>query len=143
MERRKFLSRWILISGILISIISLLHNAFAPAMYQQMMDDISVRDKAAGLIYFFVLGGTAFLFAGFLTIYSSIALKRSERWAWVIALSSGLFVAIGQISAVLIARFGNPLIYAAGICSISNVIILLIFKNTFKVTEQPENVLSN
>lgn len=132
MEKIKFLSLWILISGIIISIIGIAHNSFAPVMYHKMLTVESVKDLTPGFIYFFVLGGSAFLFAGLLSIFSSFGLKKTEKWAWVIAISSGIFVAIGSIAAIAFAKFGNPMIYIQGICAISNIVLLLIFKKAFK-----------
>lgn len=130
--KKKILRLWILVSGIIISIIGLAHNSFAPAMFRAMQNDQLMGDKTAGFIYFFVLTGTAFFFAGLLTIYSSIGLKNSEKWALIIAISSGIFVALGAISAVLFANFGNPLIYTMGICAILNIVLLLVFSKAFK-----------
>ena len=132
MKKTIFLSKWVLITGIIITITGVIHNAFAPEMYQQMLNDQTVKDKAPQLIYFFVFCGTAFLFAGLLTIYSSFALKKKERWAFIIALSSGIFVVLGDFTAITYAKFGNPLIYSGLISAFSNVILLLIFSGSFK-----------
>jgi hypothetical protein len=67
------------------------------------------------------------MFLGLLTIYSSFALKRKEKWAIIITISSGIFIAAGNILAITFAKFGNPLIYVGLICAVSNVILLLIF----------------
>ena len=128
MDRRKIISRWILITGIIIALIGILHISFTPAMYQQMLKDEAVKDKAAGFAYFFAFCGFAVLYAGLLTIYSFFGLKKSQNWARPIAISAGLFVAIGGISAVALAKFGNPLIYVMCISAISNLFLLLIYR---------------
>ncbi|MBN1391723.1 MAG: hypothetical protein JW947_02850 [Sedimentisphaerales bacterium] len=97
-----------------------------------MMKDETLKDKARGFVYFFVFGGFAVIFVGLLTIYSSLGLKKSEKWAWLIATSSTLFVAIGIIGAVTFAKFGNPMIYIASISSISSVLLLLLSYRGFK-----------
>jgi uncharacterized membrane protein HdeD (DUF308 family) len=137
MKKRRFVSRWILAMGIIIAIIGIIHTSFAPAMYQQMLKDDTLKDKAAGFVYFFALGGFAFLFAGILTIFSSFGLKKSEKWAWLIAISAGLFVALGGISAVTFAEFGNPMIYVMSISAISNVFLLLIFYKPLAIPSYP------
>jgi small-conductance mechanosensitive channel len=132
MNKIKFISRWVFVVGIIITIIGIIHSSFAPIGYQQMMKDETLKDKARGFVYFFAFGGFAIIFAGLLTIYSSLGLKKSERWAWLIALSSTLFVAIGMIGAVTFAKFGNPMIYVASISSILSVFLLLLFYRNFK-----------
>jgi hypothetical protein len=132
MNKIKFISRWIFVAGIIITIIGIIHSSFAPIMYQQMMKDETLKDKVPGFIYFFAFSGFAILFAGLLTIYSSLGLKKSEKWAWLIAISSSLFVALGGIGAVTFAKFGNPMIYAMSISAISNVLLLLLFYREFK-----------
>jgi len=127
MDRRKFISRWILITGIIIAVTGILHTSFTPAMYQQMLKDETVKDKAPGFAYFFAFCGFAVLYAGLLTIYSFFGLKKSEKWARPIAVSAGLFLALGGISAIAFAKFGNPLIYIMCISAISNLFLLLIF----------------
>lgn len=127
MDRRQFISRWILITGIIIAVAGILHISFTPAMYQQMLKDETVKEKAPGFAYFFAFAGFAVLYAGLLTIYSFFGLKKSEKWARPIAISAGLFLAVGGISAIAFAKFGNPLIYAMCISAISNLFLLLIF----------------
>jgi small-conductance mechanosensitive channel len=132
MDKIKFISRWIFVAGIIITIIGVIHTSFAPVGYQQMMKDETLKDKARGFAYFFAFCGYAVIFAGLLTIYSSLGLKKSEKWAWLIAISSTLFVAIGMIGAVMFAKFGNPMIYVAFISSISSVLLLLLSYRDFK-----------
>ena len=132
MDMGKFVSRWILVTGIIIVLIGVVHSSFAPMMYQQMMKDEAIKDKAMGFVYFFAFDGFAIVFAGLLTVFSSFGLKKSEKWAWLIAISSTLFVAIGMIGAVTFAKFGNPMIYVASVSSISSVLLLLFFYKDFK-----------
>ena len=68
-----------MISGIVISLTGIAHNAFAPAMYHMIMKDQLTKDKAAGIIFFFIVAGTAFLFAGLFTMFSSVGLKKSGK----------------------------------------------------------------
>jgi hypothetical protein len=131
MAIRKFISRWILVTGIIIALIGIIHISFTPVMYQQMINDETIdetlKGRAPGFAYFFAFCGFAIFYAGLLTIYSSFGLKKSEKWALLIAISAGLFVALGCISAIIFAKFGNPLIYVTSICAISNVLLLLFF----------------
>lgn len=139
MDRRKFISRWVLVTGIIIALTGIIHVCAAPAGYQQMMKDEVVKDKAAGFVYFFAFCGFAILYAGLLTIYSSLGLKKSEKWALLLAISAGLFVTLGGISAIAFAKFENPMIYIMSISAMSNVFILLIFsgaKNSTKKLSQ-------
>lgn len=132
MGRRRFLRSWILFSGIVISIIGLVHNSFAPGMYKSLLTIEPLKDKAPGFVYFFVFAGTAFLFAGLLTIYSSTGLKNADRWAVIIAVGSAIFVALGALSAVIFAKFENPLIYVTALCGVSNIILLSVFSPALK-----------
>lgn len=132
MRKTNFLSRWILISGIIISLIGLIHIAMTPGMSQHMGNSNELKKYVPGFIYFFVLAGASFFFCGVLTIYSSIGLRKTERWSFVVALTSGIFIVLAQTSAIVFAKFGNPLIYLCGVCSISNIIILLIFRTLQK-----------
>jgi len=91
-----------------------------------MLKDQTLEEKAPGFAYFFAFCGFAVLYAGLLTIYSWLGLRKSEKWAWVIAISAGLFVALGGISAIAFAKFGNPLIYVMSISAILNLFLLLI-----------------
>jgi uncharacterized protein YpmB len=127
MNRRKFISRWILITGIIIALTGILHISFTPAMYQQMLKDETVKEKAPGFAYFFAFAGFAVIYAGLLTIYSFFGLRKSEKWARPIAISAGLFVALGGISAIAFAKFGNPLIYIMCVSAISNLVLLPFF----------------
>jgi hypothetical protein len=131
MDKRKFISRWILVTGIIITLIGIIHVSFTPVMYQQMINDETIdetlKDKAPGFAYFFAFCGFAIFYAGLLTIYSSFGLKKSEKWALFLSVSAGLFVAIGGISALAFAKFSNPMIYIMSISAISNVFLLLIF----------------
>jgi hypothetical protein len=132
MDRRRFIGRWVLITGVIIALTGIIHVGFTPAMYKQMLNDETldemVKEKAPGFAYFFAFSGFAVVFAGFLTAYSSIGLKKSEKWAWITAGSAGLFIAIGGISAITFAKFGNPMIYAMSIGAISNVLLLLVLR---------------
>ncbi len=140
MKNVKFVTWWILVSSILICIIAITHNLFAIGIYEHLMvgdpnlveaaNDI-MREKATGFVYFFVMSGTALLFAGLLSLYSLRGLKRSDKWAWIIALSSSLFVAIANGGAIPIFG-GNPLIVAIFLCGLSNVVILLLSGNSQK-----------
>ena len=105
----------------------MIHLCATPIGYQQMLKDEAVRDKAAGFAYFFAFCGFAVLYAGLLTVYSSFGLKKAEKWARPVAVSAGLFVALGGISAVVFAKFGNPLIYVMSISAVSNLFLLLLF----------------
>jgi len=127
MDGRKFISRWILITGIIIALTGVIHISFAPAMYQQMLKDETVKEKAPGFAYFFAFAGFAVLYAGLLTIYSCFGLRKSEKWARPIAVSAGLFVVLAGISAIAFAKFGNPMIYVMSVSAISNLFLLLIF----------------
>ena len=131
MNRRKFIGWWVLVTGVIIALIGIIHVSFTPVMYQQMLNDETlderVKEKAPGFAYFFAFSGFAVVYAGLLTAYSSIGLKKSEKWAWITAGSAGLFLAIGGISAITFAKFENPMIYAMSISAISNVLLLLIF----------------
>ena len=127
MDKRKLISRWILVTGIIIALIGIIHTCFTPMMYQQALKDEAIKDKAAGLAYFFAFCGFAVIYAGFLTIYSSFGLKKSEKWALILSVSAGLFLAIGGIGAIAFAKFGNPMIYVMSICAISNIFLMLIF----------------
>ena len=131
MDRGKFGSHWILVTGIIITLIGIVHTSSAPMMYQQMMKDEAIKDKVPGLVYFFAFDGVAVIFAGLLTVFSCFGLKKTEKWAWTIAISSGLFVALGSLGAVAFAEFTNPMIYAMGISAVSNVFLLLIFYRNF------------
>jgi hypothetical protein len=73
--------------------------------------DETLKDKAPGFAYFFAFCGFAIFYAGLLTIYSSSGLKKSEKLAQLLSISTGLFVAFGGISAITLAKFGNPMIY--------------------------------
>ena len=125
MDRGKFVSRWILVTGIIIALTGLLHIGATPMMYRQMLQDETVKDKAPGFAYFFAFCGFAVLYAGLLSVYASSGLKKSQKWARLIAISAGLFVAIGGISAIAFAKFGNPLIYIMSISAMSNIFLLL------------------
>jgi glucan phosphoethanolaminetransferase (alkaline phosphatase superfamily) len=125
MDRRKIISFWILITGIIISVIGILHISFTPAMYQQMLQDPTLKEKAPGFAYFFAFCGFAIFYAGLLTIYSFHGLRKLEKWARSIAISASLFLAIGGISAIAFAKFGNLLIYVMCIGAVSNLFLLL------------------
>ena len=136
MDRRKFISRWVLVTGVIIALIGIIHSSFTPVMYQQMMNDETIdetlKDKAPGLAYFFAFCGFAVIYAGLLTIYSSFGLKKSEKWALLLSISASLFLAIGGIGAIAFAKFGNPMIYVMSISAISNVLLLLIFYRGYR-----------
>ncbi len=138
MDRRKFVSCWILVTGIVIALTGLLHVGATPMMYRQMLQDETVKDKAPGFAYFFAFCGFAIIYAGLLSIYSSFGLKKSQKWAKLIAVSSGLFVALGGISAIAFAKFGNPMIYVMSISAVSNLFLLLFFYSEYRSVERTE-----
>lgn len=104
-------------------------------IYKKIKEMDRSKFISAGFAYFFAFNGLAILFADLLSAYSSIGLKKSQSWARLIAISSGLFAVIGGIGAVGFAKFGNPLIYVMSICAASNVLLLLIY---FKRANSPD-----
>ena len=132
----KFISYWLLVSGILISLTGLLHIAATPMMYHQMHNDPpiqipAIQDRIHGFVYFFVVSGLFFLFAGLITAFAAIRFKRKENSAWIIIAGSGIFVAFSALGGIIYAKFGNPLIYLDVICSLSNLILLLLSIKSF------------
>lgn len=127
MKVKKFISWWILITGIVFCLIGIAHNSFAPEMYKTLQTEPLLKDKVQGLIYFFIVMGTAIIFCGFLSILSSSGIKKSEKWARTIALSAAIFVTLCAVTAIIYANFSNPLIYVMGICALLNIAFLLIF----------------
>lgn len=127
MKIKQFTSRWILITGIVFCLIGIAHNSFAPEMYKTLQTEPLLKDKAQGLIYFFIVMGSAIILCGFLSIFSSSGIKKSEKWGKTIALSAAVFIALCAFTAIIFADFSNPLIYVMGICAFLNIAFLLIF----------------
>lgn len=125
MKKTNLLSRVSLISGIIILLIGIVHNAFAPVIYEQASRDVG--DKAIAFVSFFVLVGAAVIFFGIFLIYSSRGLKRGEFWAWNISLLSSLFIALMGIPIILFLKINFlHVIMLAG--AILNLIVLLSYR---------------
>jgi hypothetical protein len=132
MGNNKLLRKWILISGIIISIIAIIHNIMGILMYPDMMKAQTIQKLANGFVYFFILGGTSFLFAALLMLFSLKGLKKSEKWAWTQSFCSAIFISLTQVGALTFGKFRNPLIYIVAVCSISSIVILILNIKNFK-----------
>ena len=121
----RFASRWILGAGLLVTVIGAIHSAFAPSVYRSLLTG-SMEEQAAGFVYFFALGGAAFMYAGLSMTYASRGLRRSEGWARVIALGAGAFTLLGSLSAIVLGGYPNPLLYVTALCAASSIVVLLI-----------------
>jgi hypothetical protein len=126
-------------AGILIAIIGVLHCCFAPMMFAQMQQVEALKDKAEGMIYFFVIGGIAFSYCGLLITGTSKNLLKHDKWSHLIPTSAMVFISAGGITAVTFAKFGNPLIYAMTFLGLSSLLLVIVSKVVFSFSGKDQN----
>jgi hypothetical protein len=70
--------------------------------------------------------------AGLLTIYCASGLKRTERWAWTIALGAGIFMTLVGIGYILITP-DNPFAYLAFAVALCDLAPLGLYRQSLRL----------
>ncbi len=131
MNRYRLLSWWSVIGGVLVAIIGVLHTTATPMVYKVALTKIP--DKAAGITYFFGVMGLYVIFSGWLMVYSARGLGRSERWAWMIALTNAACNVLAGAGAV-IAGFRHSLVLIWIFVSLSISVLSCFFYRDYRRT---------
>lgn len=108
MSGKSLLSVVSLVEEILVVLIGIAHTAATPMVYRGAVG--MVHDKAAGLAYFFAVMGLYIVLCGWLMVYASRALRRGERWAWIVSVGNGAFNRLAGVGAVAVG-FRSPLVW--------------------------------
>ena len=119
---KRILQYYYLIAGLLIAAIGVIHCMMAPMMSRQMKTVEVLKDKVEGIIYFFVLGGIAFVYWGILLALTRKRIDVRESWGFVLPVSAMGLIAMSGILAVVYARFSNPLIYVMTLLGLSGLV---------------------
>ncbi|MFO7368769.1 MAG: hypothetical protein R6X09_00690 [Bacteroidales bacterium] len=136
MKEIKPISIIVLIAGIMIVLTGIMHMAATPAMYRQLQSDpmfgeqMSVQ-KLRGMVYFFMVCGLYFVFAGSLLVFCSAQFKKKEPWSWIIATLSAFMITLAALPGLLYAKFSNPLIYIDVICGLICLLALVVSARLF------------
>jgi hypothetical protein len=129
MSKSKFLSYWVLIFAILLFVLGVIHNTYTPEIYRTAIKALS-KELAITLTYTFVTTGNAMIFMGILAFYTCFGLKRSERWAWVVALSTGIFLALIGVGAIFLMP-DDPFTYVISAIGVVMILPLLLYYKNF------------
>lgn len=135
MDNRKRGSRWVLVTGVLITVLGLIHVAFTPSIFQTLSSQLDVYSTWVQ-VYMFAATGAAVIFAGLLIVYASRGLKTSEGWARSLALWSGLFSLLlggGAVAAIP----GSPFALMLLLVSSAEIIPLWLYRREFRQAEPP------
>jgi hypothetical protein len=127
MNKQKVQSRLSLIGGILIVLVGVAHTLGIPSVYRNFQaifvdphDGGSLTVLAA--TYLFAVLGLYILFSGWLLIYTSGGLARSERWAWTVASTTAICNLVAG-TGVLVVGVRSPFVVTWVVTSL--VLVLL------------------
>jgi hypothetical protein len=127
---RKIGSTWLLITGILVTLLGVLHVALTPYVYGMGWNELPAAEGRV-FVYMYVAAGLALAFAGVLTIRSARALGRGEKWGYGVATLAGWFVILMGVGAVLNMR-SDPFAWSALAVAILNYIPLAGYRRAFR-----------
>ena len=120
---KKTLRYYYLVSGLMIALIGVIHCGFAPMMLKQMQAVEPLKDKATGMIYFFILGGIAFSYWGLVMAFARKQVDGASRRACLLPTSAMALIAISGLFAIVWAGFGNPFVYVMTFLSGSSLLL--------------------
>ena len=120
---KKTLQHYYLVSGLIIALIGVIHCGFAPMMLKQMQAVEPLKDKATGMVYFFIIGGIAFSYWGLVMAFARKLVIGTSRRACLLPTSAMALIAMSGVTAIVWARFGNPLIYVMTFLSGSSLLL--------------------
>jgi hypothetical protein len=127
---RKIGSAWLLITGILVTLLGLLHVGMTPLVYDQGWNELPEADARA-FVYMYVAAGLVLVLAGILTVRSARALGRGEKWGYGVASIAGWFVILMGVGAVINMR-SNPFSWIALVIAVFNYIPLAGYRRAFR-----------
>jgi hypothetical protein len=127
---RKIGSTWLLITGILVTLLGGAHVALTSFVYEQGWNELPAAEGRV-FIYMYVATGLALAFAGILTVRSARALGRGEKGAYGVATLAGWFVILMGVGAVINMR-SNPFAWAALVVAVLNYIPLVGYRRAFR-----------
>lgn len=116
MPARNPASRCALMSGLAYLVVGLAHNAATFMVYHMGFDKLSAEMSGLAVLLF-VATGSSVIFAGLLSMYCSVGLKRHEPWARTMAIGAGVYSALLGAGSLAVMR-DNPFVYillAAGV----------------------------
>jgi hypothetical protein len=125
MNKSQLVHRWLLITGSIMSLLGIAHLVIAVPMGIVFVKSLP-REAALALTLGNIVTAVAVGGAGLLTIYCASGLKRTERWAWTIAVGVGMFMTMVGIGYVLITP-NNPFAYIAFIVAICDLVPLVLY----------------
>lgn len=123
MSFRKFMDRWIFVSGILVTLIGVIHNLATLAVHDEVFSRLPKEEALVGDLFFVATGFTLILL-GALTIYSSKPLQKGERWAFVVvSLAAAYSTALGLAAVTVVS--GNFFAYLLLVVGVGQVMSLV------------------
>jgi hypothetical protein len=128
MNKSKLVYRWLLITGSLIILLGVAHLLIAVPVGIEVVK-ILPKWAALSLTLGNIVTALAVGSAGCLTIYCAFGLKRTERWAWTIAVGVGIFITIVGIGYVVVTPY-NPFAYLAFVIALFDLIPLFLFRQS-------------
>jgi len=130
MEKRKRISRWILIMGIFFTLLGLVHIAATPLVIETELAGLD-KGIVRVFVYMFVATGVAVVCAGLLVVYSAIGMKRAENMAWPVAVGGGLFMLLLGIGAVVMMT-DNPFAYIMLVSATAEMALLWMYRRDLR-----------
>jgi hypothetical protein len=131
MDKKRRVSLWVFIVGILIIILGSIHVAATflifPAIAPQLPKPIQFM-----FLYLFIATGAAVIFSGALTIYGSRGLKTGQSWAWAITNMNGMFMFLLGVGAILAMPF-NPFAYLTLIIAIFELTPIWLYRRELQM----------
>jgi len=126
MNKSQLVYRWLLITGSLIILLGVAHMAIAVPRGIQIVKYLP-QAAALPLTLGNIVTALAVGSAGLLTIYCASGVKRTEYWAWTIAVSAGIFMIIVGIGYILVTP-NNPFAYLAFLIALFDLVPLVLYK---------------
>lgn len=136
-----WLYRWLMGIGALILILGMIHIAYTPILYKEIVSLPMGLDNLYTFLFMFVATGVSLVLSGVLAVYSIGGLKENERWAWVVSLAIGVYVLLLGAGAVVTMQGDNPFAYIMLVLAVLEMFILLLTKRSFEGTAEREEKL--
>lgn len=126
MPARNPASRCALLSGLAYLVVGVAHNAATYVFYHTGFDKLPVEMGELAVLLF-IATGSSVIFAGLLSMYCSVGLKRHEPWARIMAIGAGLYSALLGAGSLAVMR-DNPFVYILLAAAVIELYVLVPYR---------------
>ena len=126
---------WIVTTGALIMLLSMIHIAATPAIFRTGYDQLT-QSGGRVFIFLYTVAGLAVMFTGLLVITAGFGLQKGHGFCLILGAMCGMFLLILGIGAISTMPT-NPFSYITAVLALALLIELITWADFF-LKEHPE-----